>query len=259
MKADIFHIGARIWGKALHDAAFKSKIDHFWKNLGGNTNKLHTALTQGMHVWNAHHPAHKISGMPNDETLGVAGVDDAGYVAAIAAATPIIIKITDLLKKAGIPVPGKGDLDKANQKMITQHNEGDPDEDGTVTHPDGTQTTVTTDDAGNKVLTMNHKGDQGGDDDDDEETNTKTKTKTTTKEEEEEPDGDEEEVTTKTKTKEIVKQDNEHGIAKYWDEFKGFVVEHKTWFIVGGIALVSLFVVPKIYHAVATPHKKGRR
>lgn len=274
MKANIFHLASQIWDKAKHNADFAKKVDHFWHNLGGNTNKLHTALTQGTHVWNAHHPAHKISGYDGDYTMGVAGVDDAGYVAAIAAATPIIVKLSDLLKKAGINVPGKDQLDDAHQKLIKQHNDGTPNDDGSVTHDDGTTTNVTTDANGKKQLEISHAGDGGnddggdggGDDDKTEKSTTKTKTKTTTKDEEKDDNGDDEEVTTKTKTKVTRKDKDGDGTVKvsklheFWDSAKLFVSEHKTWFIIGGIGVgVIIFLPPLLRMATGKSHAAVRK
>lgn len=274
LKLNAFHLGSQIFAKVAHNQAAHDKLFNFWKKAGGNTNKLSTALNQAVKVWNKHHAPHKISGyndglsgadlmMADPETVGIAPV---AIPALLAAAAPMIAAIKGLLKSFGISAPEKGQVDAAEDEVIDKHNKATADkgdgnadinEDGSVTHEGGVTTKVTVDPkTGKQTLSYGADDDAGGADQE----VVKTKTKTTTKEESQDDDGDDVETTTKTKSVSKVKSpDSGTGIAAYWDEFKGFVVEHKKYFIIGGAVLVSFFVIPKVYHAMVGPKKRGRR
>ena len=264
LKLNLFHTGSKLWEKAYGhkaDPAAKRKLEDFWKKIGGNPNKLHTALTQAMHVWNKHHAAHKISGMDNMHQGGemMYGVDDGmGVVqvaipAVLAAAAPIIKMISSLLKSFGIGGPKKEDLDAADKDLVADHNnataeEGDGNkdiqEDGSVDHGSGIKTKVHID-AKTGKQTLEVKGpDTDGDED--------------------APAGDDEpgETTTKTKTITKTKTKSEHGgggggLMEYVDKMKDFFVEHKGIIIGGTVAVVvGLIVVPKIIAAVKGGKKR---
>lgn len=274
LKMDLFHTASKIQKKILHNAAAKEKLHDWWRKIGGNTNKLDTALTQGLKVWNKHHAAHKISGYSYSEALGyiqeTMGIAPVAIPAILAAAAPIIAKVKVLLKSFGIgeAAPTDKDIDDAHTETIDNHNKAtkedgdgnaDIEEDGTVHHGGGVKTKVTKGADGKQTLEMSV--DDPDDGDTDTHTKTKTKTKTTTEHEEETPDGDEEEVETKTKTKTVVKKDHDGGggIMDFWEHTKDYVIEHKKWFIIGGVGIVSLFLVPKIYHAIAGNKPKRRK
>lgn len=160
LKLDAFHMTANIDKKILHNPAAKNKLFHFWtKTLGGNPNKLQTALTQGLKVWNAHHKAHAIHGLDiNKEFFSGDGIGVAPLAipAALAAAAPVLAAIKDLLKSFGVGVPSKGDIDKATEDSAQNHNEATTEQgdgkadvkaDGSVDHGEGVTSKVTTDPA----------------------------------------------------------------------------------------------------------------
>ena len=239
LKMNLFHTGSKIYDKAAKNPEFKKKFFDMWKKIGGNPNKLQTALTQAMHVWNKHHKAHAITAKMNgdshlmlpDEGVGVAPLVAAPAV--LAAAAPIIKIFMDLFKKHGVSTAGDGDMKDAEEKAIDDHNaatdqkgDGNKDikEDGSVDQGTGITTKVTTDPkTGKQVLSYEAKDpDAVGDDE------VTTKTKTTTRHTGVDEDGNE--VTTTTKEKSITKVDsdgNGSGIAAFWDKTKTFVGEHK--------------------------------
>ena len=161
LKLDAFHLTHNIEQKILHNAAAKAKLFNWWKRQGGNPNKLQTALTQGLKVWNQHHKAHALHGM-NDiwdasyfygDAMGVAPL---AIPAAMAAAAPILVAIKDVLKSFGVGVPGKADIDAATEQSAKHHNDATADDgdgnadvkaDGSVDHGEGVTSKVTTDPA----------------------------------------------------------------------------------------------------------------
>lgn len=236
LKLNLFHTGSKIFQRMQQNPQFKAHFFDMWKKIGGNPNKLQTALTQAMHVWNKHHKAHAIKPVseqhmvvPHTSKVGVAPLVAAPAI--LAAAAPIIKIFADMLKKAGISHAEKEDTDAAEQKTIDDHNEattekGDGNKDikadGSVDHGNGVTTKVETDPAtGKQTLSYGADADHTGEDE------TVTKTKTTTKHTGEDEDGNE--VTTTTKTKSVSKVDSDgapSGIAAFWDKTKTFVSEH---------------------------------
>ena len=270
LKLNLFHTGSEIYQKMNQNPAFKQHFFDMWKKIGGNPNKLQTALTQAMHVWNQHHKAHRIGPMAGqaehvskhrisgdshlmlaDEIMGVVQL---AIPALLAAAAPIIKIFTDLLKKAGISHAGKDDTDAAEQQTIDDHNnatdekgDGNKDikDDGSVDHGNGITTKVDVDPATGKQTLSYDAKDPTADGGDDEVT---TKTKTTTKHTGVDDQGDE--VTTTTKEKSITKVDSGDdnaaptGIAAFWDKTKSFIGDHKIALpltVGGGVVLLYSF------------------
>jgi len=252
LKLNLFHTGSKVYARAAKDPAFKKKLFDMWKKIGGNPNKLQTALTQAMHVWNKHHKAHAITARMNgdahlmDDTMGVAPLVAAPAV--LAAAAPIIKIFMDLFKKHGISTAGEGDLKDAEEKAIDDHNaatdeKGDGNKDvkadGSVDHGNGVTTKVDVDPKTGKQ-TLSYGADDNAAGGEDERT---TKTKTTTTHKEVDKDGNE--ITTTTKEKSITKVDSPDGgtgISAFWDKTKTFVGDHKV-----GIGLTAAGTVGLIY------------
>ena len=272
LKLNAFHYASDIFAKTAHNPANKAKLDAWWRRVGGNVNKLNTAIHQGVNVWNKHHQAHKLSGFNADTTLaGVnayIGIAPLAIPAAVAAAAPLILAIKSLLKSFGIDAPGKEAIDKADEDTVSDHNgatkekgDGNKDvnEDGSVDHGEGVTTKVVTDRNGHKVLMTDVKDPDG--DIVSERSVTKTKNRDTR---EVDTNGDgvpDEEVT--TKTKQLVKTGDNTGIAKFWDETKQFVSDHsKTIAIVAGAtagAIVLWRVVVPMFNGYASHANRKRR
>lgn len=153
LKKNVFGLAADLHNKAYAHGK-GGNIDKIWKKIGGNTNKLHTAINQGVKNYNAHHANRKITGY----TVGVVPA----IAAAIVAATPVIVKLTELLKSFGIDPAKltKGNAD-AKADMVDHHNKSGhkANHDGSVDHddPDGDpddpvfQTKVVKDSTGHHV------------------------------------------------------------------------------------------------------------
>src|SRR6201999_3234928 len=154
LKANLFHTGSKLYDKIVHDQAAKNKVFGLWSSIGGNTNKLMTALTQASKVWNKHHKNRQITAPSAvhgyvEDHMGVAGADDAGFAAIIAAASPVIKAFTSLLKSFKIPHAGDKDIDKAHDDTMDAHNDATDDkddgnanikDDGGVDHGNGIST-----------------------------------------------------------------------------------------------------------------------
>lgn len=260
MKLNTFSMATNMYKKAGHDQAAWNKIADHWKKLGGNPNKLHTAMTQGVKTYNDLHSKHKISGYDMyDEGMtagyiegeGIGVVQVAG-AAAIAAAAPIIAALSGLLKSLGIASPDKSATDKAHHKAVKDHNDAteDPTDgnaninaDGSVDHGDGVTTKVTTDSDGKQVMTTDVKdpiGNSGGDTDSGSDDSGSDNTPAA-------KDGGGDDVDTDTGEK-------KKGFAGMMASVGTFVTDHKTAFIIGGVTLVAIIIIPRLFN-----HKKGRR
>lgn len=289
LKQNLFHTGSKIYAKMLKDPGFKQQIFDTWRRIGGNTNKLSTALTQAMHVWNRHHRAHaispggshivrhQISGDPHlmdwsDSSMGVA--PETAYPAILAAAAPIIKIFSDLLKKAGITHASDADIDKAEKDTINDHNNAtdttgdgkkDINADGSVDHGNGITTSVSTDANRKQTLKLDATDTDQQNDGGDVTTTTKTKTKTVTHEKEDQQDHtdgeeDNEDETVKTKTKIVTKQSDggEKGIVAFWDTTKNFFVKNR-WVILGvifGSLVLGRILVPMATGYLSHPRKR---
>lgn len=243
VKLDTFSLATNMHKKILNDPNKWAKLRSFWEKLGGNSNKLHTAISNGVATYNKLHPKHKITGTSYNE-YGMAddsmGVVQVAGAAVLAAAAPVIAAITSLLKSFGVGVPSKGDIDAADAHVHKKHNDagddGTANADGSVDHGDGVSTTVSKNADGSQSISYDVKdpiggGDDGGggapasssgNDDQDDDNAPATSAKGGT-------------------------------FAHMMSNVTGFVSDHKTWFIVGGTAIIAFIVLPKIFH------HKGRR
>ena len=284
LKLNLFHTASKIQQHILHNKAAHDKLFNWWKKMGGNPNKLQTALTQGLKVWNKHHEAHKVSGyesmgsagpsglMLHDEEYATMGFAPLAIPAVLAAAAPLILKVKEILKSFGIGVPSKGQLDDAAVDSAKNHNDATGDQgdgkaninsDGSVDH--GGVTTQVHDNPDGTQSISYHVPDPTGDDGGDGgapapgKHESRTKTKTTSEDEEKDAEGDD--IDTETKTKTVTKitppdgqEPQGQGIMRYINKTKDFVVAHKGWFIGGGVVILGLIFIPKLLS-----HKKPGR
>ena len=246
LKLNLFHTGSKIYKKMQESPAFKKKFLETWTKIGGNTNKLNTALTQAKNVWNKHHKAHpilsaqeqtnvksrtesgrKVSGeiILTGNSVGVAVV---AIPAVISAAAPIIAIFTNLLKSFGISHAGKEDVKEAEDKTIDDHNEAtaekgdgkkDITETGDVDHGNGVITKVSETADGKQALSYEVKDKQ--------------------------PEG--EEATPAGST-----ADSSAGIML--SKVTDFVSSHKVYFVGGAAVIAAAIIVPKLLK-----HKRGRK
>jgi hypothetical protein len=116
----------------------KAKIANLWYKLGGNWSSLKHAINSG---W-------KRSGRSLPPSYHYIGEPASGSVAAaLAAAVPVITAFAALFKELNITF-NKGSIPVGANQLVEDHNKNG----GTT--PDGTVTTVTTDENGNKVLVV---------------------------------------------------------------------------------------------------------
>lgn len=95
VKLNVFNLGKRLAALVARDP---SGLKKFWEKLGGNWASLQKNIAQGA----ARKHGKAVGALP-------------AVAAAIAAATPIVVKVIDLLKKAGI---GTEDLAAAAKKVV---------------------------------------------------------------------------------------------------------------------------------------------
>jgi hypothetical protein len=100
VKINAFNLGRRLY--KLISAGHSQKLKSFWEKVGGNYKSLVKNIAEG-----AKQKA------PVDSVAGIGVVP--AIAAAIAAATPIVLKITQLLKSAGIDVK---DLEKKGAQIV---------------------------------------------------------------------------------------------------------------------------------------------
>lgn len=246
IKLNLFHTGSKLYAKIAHNPEAKKKLLDAWTKLGGDNNKLMTALTQAMHVWNAHHKAHKITGAdevsiygPGDSDGDQVGVAQVAIPAVLAAAAPIIAALSNLLKSFGIKHPSKGETDKADMDAAQDHNEAteekgdgnkDVNPDGSVDHGNGVTSKVDTDpQTGQQRVTYDVKDPTGS-------------------------GGVEADAPDKGPGSSITKGDSQSSFGIMMHNVTSFISDHKWWFIGGTAAIVSLIVIPKLIS-----HKKTRR
>ena len=238
------------------------KIKQHWRNLGGDTNKLTTAIRAGIGTHNKLHKHSKVtshlSGLANMypdtfvndySTVGFAVV---AIPALLAAAAPIIAKMKDLLKSLGI---SHDQVDTAaataDSEAVAAHNnatdikgDGNADikGDGSVDHGEGVTSKVTTDPAtGKQVVSYDVKDPTAGLDSAGNDVSTKTKTKTIETTDE---DGETEETTkTKTTTK---SGHSSGGLMALIDSGKNWIVDHKQPILIGTGLVLAAIVVTKI-------------
>lgn len=97
VKLNVFNLGKRLAALVARDP---SGLKKFWEKLGGNWSNLQKNIAQGA----ARKHGKAVGALP-------------AVAAAIAAATPIVVKVIDLLKKAGISTD---DLAQAAKKVVTK-------------------------------------------------------------------------------------------------------------------------------------------
>ena len=102
VKVNAFNLGRRLYKMVKSNP---DKLKKFWEKIGGNWNSLQKNILIG-----SKHKGEKI------ESINGIGVVPA-IAAAIAAATPIVLKITQLLKSVGVDVK---DLENAGKKVISR-------------------------------------------------------------------------------------------------------------------------------------------
>ena len=180
-------------GKAVHihnaikgNPAAWNKLRDFWVKVGGDPNKLSTAINNGVSTHNKLHPHAKVSGYDNDMYVAggftedhVSGTDDllqmdgvgvvalAGAAALVAAAAPIIKAISNVLKSIGVHNDdAEGAAADADAKAGQDHNDatdipgdgkGDINPDGSVDHGNGVTTKVTTGPDGKQTISYDVK------------------------------------------------------------------------------------------------------
>lgn len=254
--------------KAYSDRAKQSRLEGFWKHIGGNPNKLHTAIKQGVKWYDKIH--HKnISGLGNEyetpfaltmgwtESVNIAGAEDnsmgiapAAIPALLVAAAPVIAAAKNILSSLGINVSDLNkNVDDAHHKVAKDHNDaidnGDVSDDGTVEHPGGVTTKVTKTKDGKQTMEVNVKdqGDEsdGSDDESDGSDNTGkgAKSKKVTKKSDNSGDN----------------AGNESGMAAYLEDAWSWVKDHKTYFYIGGGVIASVIII----RAIVSHKKKKRR
>lgn len=276
LKMNFGHLAVNIHNRIKKDPAAWKKISEFWeKKLGGNSNKLHTAIDGGVNTHNKLHPKHKVSGMDSDMYMSggftndyVSGADEAvgvvaaaGAAALLAAAAPVIAAISNIFKSLGIKHDNVEDAaDNADVNAAADHNDAtdqqgdgnkDINPDGSVDHGNGVTTKVTKNADGSQTMTYDVKDPTEGDNIT---SYSKTKTKTS-KELDTDGDGqDDETVTEKTKT--ITKHNTGDSFADMMANTKDFVMDHKWWFIGGGLTLLGLIVIPRVLSNRPKPRRR---
>ena len=252
---NVFDLAVQIHEKIKNNPAAWKKLHDFWQNIGGNPNKLATAINAGVNTYNKLHPGHKINGdlyanvEEGNERIGVLPV--AGAAAALAAAAPIIVAIKNVLKSLGIDTEllhataKKADVAAAAKHNSATHDKGDgnPDiqDDGSADHGNGVSTKVTTDGAGNQKMEIKVK-DPTGDGSDDSADDSGDQA--------EEPGAQ----TTTAITKSKIKSASDNDFTLMVDNVKNFVAEHKMWIIGGTVVFMAIVIIPKLVN-----HKKRRR
>ncbi len=252
LKMNAFHMASNIMKRIIHDQKARNVVMDKWKSLGGNPNKLSTALNQGLKVWNKHHSNNKISGT-DDYSVGdmdYLGAAPAAIPALLAAAGPIILAFKSLLKGLGVGTPDKDAIDKADSDVVNKHNgataekgdgNADVQPDGSVDHGAGVTTKAELDPATGKQTL-----------------HTEVKDPTTTDDADtDEPDDDGGKTVTRTKTKTVTKHKsggNGGGIMDYVNQATDWIGEHKVAVIGGTVAVVGTVVLVKVLSK-----KKGRR
>lgn len=272
LKLNAFDMAVSIHNKIVNNPASWKKLHDFWQSVGGDPNKLSTAINGGVNTYNKLHPKHKVSGLYDNYTDGIGIVAVAGAAALLAAAAPIIKAIQGVLKSIGVDHTAvKNASDKADVDVAQDHNDAtatpgdgnaDVQADGSVKHKHGVKTKVKKDASGNQTMEMSvadptagasgggapdasaAPGDggaadadpgDGGDADADAG---------------DDSDADPGDGTSKTKTVTKTKTKDGGGgdIKTMLANVTGFVSDHKVWFIGGAVVLLSIIIIPKLIH-----------
>lgn len=103
VKINFANLAGRMYRAAkTRKSAPWQKIEKLWKNIGGNPDILYNNVRNGMKVKAKHHGgnyAFKFDGYDYD------GLEPVTTTAAVTTATPLIIKILNILKQAGLDKP----------------------------------------------------------------------------------------------------------------------------------------------------------
>jgi Transglutaminase-like superfamily len=276
LKLNVFSLATNI-NKAVTGHPDKwEKIKQHWRKLGGDTNKLTTAIRAGIGTHNKLHKHSQVksglSGMnhglmdmyPDNfvyshETVGFAVL---AIPALLAAAAPIIAKMKDMLKSLGIgqsqtaveDAAASADSDAAAAHNSATDTKGDGaadiNADGSVDHGEGVTTKVSTDANGKQSISYDVKDPTEGLDSNGNGTTTtsktKTKTTTTTTDDGGTPDDTSDDTTDTTTTKSVVKTGGGGGLMAYVDQAKDWLGEHKKPILIGAAVIVGAIVVTKI-------------
>ena len=158
VKKNAFHMAQKFHEARKQKGAMWKKITDKWEKLGGNGNKLETAISQGINNYNRHHST-KITGYEEgglgemyeplfmhqeNGHVGVAVVDDIAGL--LAAAAPILALFKGILHSLGVNTKKvDDDVATADDKLASDHNDGEAsaDDDGVADHGSGTKTKAT--------------------------------------------------------------------------------------------------------------------
>jgi len=281
VELDVAGLASKIWEKAAHDthsSAWQKLSSRWANNLGGNTNALMKAIKKGVAKYNKKHPNAKLSGMgylgyigigdasddssddDTDDSSDDSGSDNSQQSSAAAAAAkdakkakiaaaiaaPIVAVLKDVLAGFGIPI---GAIAKPAQQgaeqLATQHNSKKhrAHDDGSATHDDGTNTSVTDNDDGTQTMTVSNApgisdtedaGSDSGDDSSGDDTS---------------------DDSSDSSTAHHGGGGGGGGAMAILTEAKDFIIEHKNYFIIGGAVVVGFIVIDKVF----LKKKKRRR
>lgn len=284
LKIDTFSMAKAIWTKAYYPATHGgnpdkwNKLVKMWKKAGGDEQHLLASLKEGVRWYNHLHKTSqqvKMAGIPYDEDYdeGV-GVVQFAVPAAIAAATPILVAIKDLLKQMGVNTsakPGSGGVDDQIGDAVKKTHKKVKDaagDQGAVTADgagvDSQGAAAGTDANGTDHLAIN---DVNSDNEPDIATQTKNAITNPTgggdsgsadsnssdpgsaDSDSSDPGGGNTQVA-------VIPPTKENFLHKIEDEVKGVWENHKTLIIIGGAAVVAL---PIIMRAVSNHKPKRRR
>jgi len=161
-KLNFMSLGTKM-NAAIKDAEKKKKLWDWWNKLGGNTNKLSTAIHNGVATYNKLHHKHEAMNGPDDmsgafpedymqspfymagiDIYSVSGYEQLGFIpeemrnmdsvgfapaaipALLAAAAPIIAAAKNILKSFGVDVAKLGKhAEKADADVADTHNMAD--------------------------------------------------------------------------------------------------------------------------------------
>lgn len=275
VKLNAAGLAVKFWLNAAKDKNSPGwkKLSAQWIKLGGKPDALYNNIKQGVNTYNKLHKNNKVTGINEymdgmeDEVLTITGIcnlvhnrdmhrDRMGVAPAVAsagivaAAAPILTALAALIKSFGInhkKLKSAGEKDA--QDLAEKHNSSmEVDEEGNVIHADGTESEVTDNADGSQTLTVKHL--PGA-------TDGEYNTGDGDVEEAEEVD-DEGNVITKTKT--ITKTKKKSGSGGSFSDMMAnvteFVTEHKTAFILGGVGVAALFIVPPIVRNMNKPKRR---
>lgn len=105
LKINFANLAGRMYRSAkVRNSKSWQKIEHFWKSIGGDPDHLYNEVKRGMKVKAKHHGgnyAFKFDGYDYDFD----SFEPVTTGAAVTTATPLVIKILNILKQAGLDKP----------------------------------------------------------------------------------------------------------------------------------------------------------